>query len=217
MSTKLIYYNKALRMLGETRLEAVDEERDLRYEMDDVWDDEFIKECLEQGLWNFAMTSVEINYNPSLEPDFGMHRVFDKPSTWCRTAMLCSDPFFQSPLTFYEDQGSKWYCSLDVIYVTYVSDHTSLGLDMSLWPKQFGNYVGAALAQKIMPTVNSSVSGPGLNKAIAFDKKVERLLMMAKGTDAMNEPSRAPATGSLVRSRLAGSRGDRGNRNQLTG
>jgi len=60
MPTQLSIYNGALNILGERKLADLDENREPRYELDDIWDNEMIDRVLQFGLWNFAARSVEL-------------------------------------------------------------------------------------------------------------------------------------------------------------
>src|SRR3546814_10721056 len=77
-ATQLSLYNGALRLCGEAKLANLTEDREPRYVLDDVWDDGALRHCLQQGLWNFAMRTVEAEYSPSVEPSFGFRRAFDR-------------------------------------------------------------------------------------------------------------------------------------------
>src|SRR3546814_179077 len=138
-ATQLSLYNGALRLCGEAKLANLTEDREPRYVLDDVWDDGALRHCLQQGSWNFAMRTVEAEYSPSVEPSFGFRRAFDKPTDWVRTAAMASDEYFRCPLTSLgaRDEGGFWFSDLETIYVRYVSDDASFGLDMSLWPANF--------------------------------------------------------------------------------
>src|SRR3546814_15520749 len=87
-ATQLSLYNGALRLCGEAKLANLTEDREPRYVLDDVWDDGALRHCLQQGLWNFAMRTVEAEYSPSVEPSFGFRRAFDKPIDWVRPAAM---------------------------------------------------------------------------------------------------------------------------------
>src|SRR3546814_6155120 len=112
-ATQLSLYNGALRLCGEAKLANLTEDREPRYVLDDVWDDGALRHCLQQGLWNFAMRTVEAEYSPSVEPSFGFRRAFDKPTDWVRTAAMASDEYFRCPLTSLgaRDGGGFWFRS----------------------------------------------------------------------------------------------------------
>jgi hypothetical protein len=178
-----------------------------------VWDNEGVEACLEMGQWKFAMRSVRIDYDADVTPDYGYRRAFSKPDDWVVTSAFCSDEYFDTPLTRYVDETGYWYSDVDEIYVKYVSNDSSYGLDLSLWPATFEDYVAANFASKIIMSLTSDE-----NKRESVIKWEEKKLGIAKNKDAMAGPQQFPAPGSFVSSRSrSGSRRDRGNRGQLIG
>lgn len=187
MTDKLSIYQGALRFLGERKLSSLSENREPRRLLDDVWDDDGVKSCLQQGQWNFAIKSAQFDYDSGISPPFGYRHVFAKPSDFVRTAGVCSDEFFRCPLIDYQDNAGYWLAELDTIYVRYVSDDKLYGLDYSKWPPNFTRFVEGWFALQIA----HSIAG---DRAKAFTKsQVDDLLRAAKATDAMEEaPGRVP-------------------------
>lgn len=201
-ATQFSIYNGALRALGQTKLATPDEPREARYDLDEVWEENGIKACLEMGLWNFAMKTVQATPDNSIEPDFGFTLAYEKPSDWVRTAAFCQDEYFSEPNFAYTDEGDYWFCDLNPAYIKYVSDDAAYGLDFAKWPESFRKFVYYYFADEIKAKILKS------EKLItAFEKKFEKVRTTAKSRDAMNEPSRFAATGSFVRSRRGGSSG----------
>ncbi|EPA3124376.1 hypothetical protein [Yersinia enterocolitica] len=198
MSNQLNVYNDALRLVGERQLVSLTENREPRRLLDAVWDGA-LKYCLEQGQWNFAIRSVRINYSPSVEPPFGYHRAFNKPDDYIRTVAFASDPFFNSPIIQYTDEAGFWFCDLDEIYIRYVSNDQSFGLDSSLWPETFGNFVSAYLATQIAPRLKNGSD----REWLAREYKMAKTDALTK--DAIQEPTKIFPTGRWVRSREGGS------------
>lgn len=196
-TSKLSLYNGALRALGERKLSALTEERLPRRVLDDVWDGGAVDACLERGQWNFAMRTVKAEYSPSVEPSFGLRRAFDKPTDWIRTSGLCSDEYFQCPLTQYRDEAGFWYADLDAIYVRYVSNHSSYGNDLSLWPESFVSCVELYLASEVCETITQSES-----KRKRIEKQLDDQLVKARSKDAMDEPPAFPPQGRWSRARM---------------
>ena len=58
MTDKLSIYNGALNILGERKLASETENREPRYQLDDIWDNDMVDRCLQMGQWNFAARSV---------------------------------------------------------------------------------------------------------------------------------------------------------------
>lgn len=212
-ATRLSLYNDALLLCGERRLASLSEGREPRYLLDQVWDNGVIDYCLEQGLWNFAMRTVMVEYSPSVEPPFGYRRAFDKPTDYIRTAAFCSDGFFQVPLLQYVDEANFWFTNLDVIYVRYVSNDSSYGADLGKWPRTFERFVSAQMAADIVTKITQDEA-----KQAKVDKKCKDALLTARNVDAMNEPSARPPAGAWLSARSrGGTRSDGGNSGSLIG
>jgi hypothetical protein len=212
-ASKLSIYNGALLHCEERKLASLTENREPRRLLDDVWSRNAVRTCLESGLWNFAIRSMEFEYSPSISPSFGYRRGFDKPSDWLRTAALCEDEYFNVPLLQYHDDAGHWWAELDTIYVRYVSSDTDYGADYAKWSENFTRYVELYFASQI---VGRLTGGASLKETIARDLKVA--LSRAKNTDAMDEATVMLPPGSWSTARHGRrSRLDRGSRSRLIG
>ena len=212
-TTKLEVYNAALTICGERTLASLTENREPRRLLDQVWDNDGVRACLERGQWNFAMRAARLDYDPSVTPDFGYQRAFNKPTDWVLTSAVCTDEYFNVPLTQYVDETGFWYADYDEIFVKYVSDDANYGGDLSIWPATFTDYASAHFAEKIILKITSDE-----NKRDMVFKWADRQLKRAKSNDAMASPTAFPAPGSWVKSRAgSGSRRDRGSRGNLIG
>jgi hypothetical protein len=207
VTTKLDIYNGALLHCGERFLNSLTEEREPRRLLDHVWASNGVQTCLEMGQWNFAMRAVRVDYDPSIEPDFGYQRAFEKPSDWVLTAGLCADEFFRSPLLRYWDETGYWYSDVDTIYVRFVSSLDSYGMDINKWPESFREFVEAYFASKIILKLSNSQ-----DELLRVQKLRDDLMKKAKSNAAMAEPTSFPARGnwSLSRNRFPNRR-DGGN------
>jgi hypothetical protein len=213
MASKLSVYNGALRILGEEKLASLSESRTARRRLDTVWDgDTGVLWCLQQGLWNFAMKSIELTYSPSVTPAFGYSYAFDKQTDWVRTAR-CSDNEQFIGRFDYRDEADYWWANCDTIYVKYVSKDTSYGLDLSLWTPNFTSFVEHHFAQSICMATTQSEA-----KTTELEKAVKRKLNLARSVDAMDEASESLPPGSWSQSRRGrGTRGDGGSTSNLIG
>ena len=219
MGTRLDIYNDALLLCGERFLASLSEAREPRRLLDQVWDSNGVRYCLEQGQWQFAMRTQQLDYDPSTEPTFGYRRAFNKPTDWVLTSALCSDEFFRVPLLAYADELAFWYAELDTIYVKFVSDDSNYGGDLAKWPATFHDYVAAHFASKIITKTSAS------KERIAFlmgnpgdldGGELGRRMKIAKSRAAMTQPAQFPAQGGWTSSRQ-GRRGERGSRTRLIG
>lgn len=215
MPTQLSIYNGALTVLGERQLADLDENREPKWELDAIWDNEMTNRVLQFGLWNFAARSVELTASPSVTPSFGYQFGFDKPpADFVRTMMVCYDEYFNMPITRYSDEGQWIFVDTEIIYFKYVSNDSQFGGDMSLWPANFTEMVEHYMAYKIAPRL----VGLDITER-TLEAKWERALLKAKSTDAMESPARFAPKGGWSRARQGFRSGsqDRGNRSQLIG
>ncbi len=214
MATKLQLYNKALLYCKERSLGSLSEEREPRRLLDHVYDTGGIDFCLEEGLWKFATRSVRIDFDASEDPEFGFQYMFTKPTDWVKTVSVCSDEYFQNPITHYAHRNGFWYSDLQEIYVQYVSNGTDFGYSLGDWPASFLNYVASHFALEIC----GKLKGAGVTRDEVMQIHEENRAN-AKNNDAWNQPQRYPATGRWASARLRGGRGGRdfGNTGQLIG
>lgn len=213
MPSKLSIYNGALTILGERKLADLTENREPRYKLDTIWDNEFVDRILQAGQWNFAQRTVELEYSPSITPSFGYQYAFDKPQDFIRTMGLCHDEYFTMPITRYSDESQWIFTDAQKIYLKYVSNDSQWGSDYSLWPANFTEFAEHYLAYKVAPTI----AGMNFNER-ELERKQKTLLLEAKSTDAMEQPAKFAPKGGWASSRQGfRSTGDRGSRSKLIG
>ncbi len=216
-ASQLRLYNLALLEIGERSITAA-EDNESRRTLDVVWDSGLLIDyLLGQGHWNFASRTSHLTYDPSIEPDFGYQRAFEKPSDWIRTSAFSADEHFSNPLEAYEDEAEYWFADVDDIYVKYVSNDASYGNDLSLWPKTFERWAVVYLASRVCERLTQNRTKADALKAAADpESKRPTLLFDARAKDAQNEPSRVLPAGSWSRSRRSRG-GERGSRSRLIG
>jgi len=201
MTTRLQLYNLALLFSGERSLASLTEAREPRRLLDQVWDTGGVKKCLEMGQWIFAMRTMQIDYDPDLDPQFGFQRAFSKPSDWCATSAVCSDEYFREPLIQYVDEAGYWYADLDTIYVRYVSDDDQYGADLNSWPGWFEDLVACFFSHRIIWKLSGSD-----DKVNQSEKRLEKFLKIAQNRNMQASPTKFPPAGSWSRSRIRNSR-----------
>ncbi len=195
---KLDTYNAALSKLGERRLASLTENREPRRELDVHWSANAAY-CLEAALWNFAIRAVEVESSPSVTPTFGYTFAFEKPDDWIRTASLSDNDRFDPPLNEYRDEAGFWWADSDPLYVTFVSNDTSYGMDLSLWPESYADYVATRLARLACKKITGS------SDMVADLRREEtKTRASAISKDAMNEGAKFRPLGTWVQSRFAG-------------
>lgn len=214
-TNRLALYNGALALLGERSLSSLTESVESRRLLDEIWTrgNGADRAVLEQGLWNFAIKTLKIDYDAAVTSQFGFRRAFGKPTDWVRTVSMCSDEYFYNPLNGREfiDERGYWWADLDALYVRYVSDASDYGTDLSLWPETMTLYAHAYLAREIAPRLKSSMTDD-------LEKLARRRLKDARSKDAMNEGTGIPPLGSWAQARYGNRRWpDLGSRSSLTG
>lgn len=194
-ASQLGLYNRALGLIGQRKLASLTEGNEGRRALDDEYDSS-IQFCLQQGFWNFAMRSVELAPEASLTPTFGFNHAFQKPDDWIRTYQQSADEFFNVPLLDYRDEGGYLLASFDPLYIRFVSNDTQYGLNLTIWPETFKEYVSAELADRIAFRITQSK-----DTAAEAKKWVKRKRTDALAKDAMDEPAGRPPQGTWIRSR----------------
>jgi hypothetical protein len=215
MATKLSLYQGACAAIGTRRLVSLTENQLSRRELDGVFDRGAVRQCLSMAQWKFSIRAQKMEYEPEIEPDFGLRRAFQKPADWVRTAAVCSDEYYSEPMihTNIADEAGFLFADLDTLYVKFVSDDSEFGGDYTLWPENFTAMVEGFFAKEVCLRLTNDKE----LKAI-LDKDFDALLMKAKNTDAMDDGTKFPPLGSWSRARLSRtSRRDRGSRGSLIG
>ena len=211
-ASQLSLYNGALAILGARTLANLEENREPRHKLDDIWARDAVERCLQEGQWNFATRSIQPAISSSVTPSFGYTNAFEKPEDFIRTTGVCTDEYFNSPLTRYTDETGFWFADEDVIYIRYVSNDTKYGFDFAIWPHNFTRFVEHWLAYEVAPRLTGISKTEKMLKTELKDAKTA-----AKGTDAMEQSVVFPPAGTWVRSRWGSVGGDRGSRSKLIG
>ena len=209
MTTQLTITNGALGFLGErslvTTADATEPARTMA-----AYYTPAVKYCLEQGHWKFAERRAVLTPSVTEVPAYGRANAFAKPSDYIRINYLCSDERFTSPVTDIEDSGSFWYCDLETLYLKYVSNDTSYGLNLALWPETFVQYVQLYLATLAAPRLSPKTKIEAIQAPGGVGLVDAKRNALAK--DAVNGPTQFLPTG-----RWAGVRSkNRNNRNSST-
>lgn len=202
--TRLSIYNGALSICGTASLASLSEDREARYLLDEAWDSDTIDGCLESGFWNHALRTVQIEYSTSIEPPFGYRRAFDKPSDLKKLQSMCMDEYFKSPILQFQDEGNYWFADIDTIYVRYVSNDSSYGLDLSMWPVSFTRFVEASFAERIIKRLTDGTEDEKVVMA-----KLKKYRTDALANDAMKDPASFPPPTGWQMARMGSRRSSR--------
>lgn len=201
MATELEVKNLALLELGEALLSSLSENREPRRVLDANWTTS-TQTCLEAAAWNFATRAVRIDSDPDIDFSFGYTYGFPHPDDWLRTVAISADENFSCALTDYADENGIWKTHVDPIYVKYVSNGASYGMDLATWPANFAKYVAAQLAADSAPRIRES-------KQETMVKLARMRFSKAVAVDAVGQPPQRVPSGSFVRARAGGRVRDR--------
>lgn len=205
MTDRLSIYNGSLFVLKQRPLRAtatvaaLDSDLSYRHDLDEVWENGGRETCLAEAIWNHAIRTQAIEYEPSITDEVGHQYAFTKPDDFVRLAAFSSDGMFTEPYLRYRDEGGYWWSDLQTIYVSFVSKHADYGLDMSIWPEKFTRYVEHYFAFRIV----GRVTGADPERV---EGAMKRSLNEARGVDAANEATVFPPRGTWVRARNRGMR-----------
>lgn len=218
-TTRLKLYQGACMLCGIRGIADLTVREEARFLLDEVWNDDGIKHCLEQGQWIFAICASRLDYDTAIAPAWGYRRAFAKPDDWVNTSAVCQDEYFRVPLLGYSDEVGFYFADLDQIYVKYVSNGANYGQNLARWPASFTEYVKAYFASKIIYRVSASAER---REEMMHPRTgiLEQARLTALNRDAMAKATQFPARGSWTRSRAG--RGistwaDGGNRSRLIG
>lgn len=195
MADKLSVYNGALRLCKSRQLTALTEDNERIRLLNAAWVDA-VDYCLEAGQWTWATRTGQIDYTPSVEPDFGYRYAFTQPTDMVDVVGLCEDEYFQVPLLAYSDERHYWYADLQTIYARWVSNDATYGADTSLWDTHFAKFVEAYLAKEIIGNLTDVE-----NLVLRVIKQFEDAETRAKSNDAMKKPTKFPPEGAWASSR----------------
>lgn len=196
-NTWLLIYNDALLIMGLDEITSADDDSNRRAKLDHALNAGIVADLLEETGWTFALSSVEANYDPSLEPGWGHTRVFAKPTDMHRLDGIFIDEYMQVALKPYKDEDGNFYCDIDVIYVQYVS--TDWLVNPSTWPTFFRRLVAARMAKD----ASLSLSREGANVENAQTEFTSRK-DEALSNDAVASPPRVLQSGNWTRGRFRG-------------
>lgn len=203
MATKLQCYNAALSRLGPVRLTGLTENRPERIVFDQHYD-EVIEEVLESGLWFFALRTQEWTPDVDAVDSINGQYVYNLPSDYVRLRKISPDQAQVSEDLSYRREGEVILSDHSVLYVTYVSNSASYGLNLAAWPQLFANTVADHLALRSnLPITKDRGTTNDL------EQKAARSLAKARRVDAVDERIKLKQPGTWVLSRSQYNRGQR--------
>lgn len=208
MTDKLTLYNAALLELNERSLLTLSDDVPPRRYLDSAWTQQAVDKLLMAGQWQHSVRAVRVQPDLNAATLFGHPYVFPIPTDHIRTVALTVDEFWRVPLVNFEIDAHNWFASVTPIYAKYVSNDITYGSNLGRWPPNFVEFAGLWLAWKILPKLTGNKTDRE-----TLRKRVDKALVEAQSTDAMEQGVKFPPTGSWVSSRQRGRTGsgyDRG-------
>lgn len=196
LGTASAVYAGALALIRQRYTKPIGDSKELRQTLDTEYT-KSVQYMLEQGLWNFAQRTYAIDASTDVEPAFGYSYAFEKPEDYVRLVAISNNENLWPTLDRYDDSADIWSADCDPLYVTFISDHSSLGWALARWPASFLKAVEHDLARRVAATLPSFPAGA----LDILDSQAKRALADARSKDAMNQAVMRPPPGRLTQAR----------------
>ena len=198
MTDKLTLYNLALAELNERRLASLNEQREPKRVLDDLFAS-VTGYCLERKIWNFMLRTVQIDASTTIVPAFGYSFAFTIPNDWIRTLWVSTQPQMQPPLNDYKEETGCWFANFTPLFISYSSNDPLYGMNLGAWPSSFEDYVSLRLAGKACGRITGK--SDLLNGPTGILKREEKACKIAAANCAMNDAVGFAPVSSWVRAR----------------
>ncbi|QDP61488.1 MAG: hypothetical protein Unbinned8596contig1000_1 [Prokaryotic dsDNA virus sp.] len=155
---QLAIYNGALQLIGERRLESLNENREPRHELDAIWELEPAYYCAELIKPLFATKLIKLD-SPTTSADHDYNYVHSLPSTYIDIVSLHQDGKLDQRVERFVRDGDTILCDLQTVYLRYI-DETLVDV-LTSWNQSFTRlviaYTAFELAQRIKPKVIADI------------------------------------------------------------
>lgn len=195
MTDRLSLYNGALQYLGPVRLNDLTENRPDRRELDATYS-KTKQAMLEQGIWFFALRTIEWQADLDVEPLFGLPYAYSFPSDYVRLRHISNDQRQEIEDHTYKREGQYFYSEYQTLYLTYVSNDDAYGGDLGKYTQLYADAFACDLAERSSLPVTQDRGTKAELQATAV-----RLLAKAKKVEAVDERVKFKPVSSFVRSR----------------
>lgn len=190
-------YNDALLLLGEEQLTTVDDDSRRRSILDVAVNAGLVGSILEDVGWHWAMTSMRITADPSIEPEWGFRYGHHLPTDLHRFDGVWYDEYFTTPIRRYTDEDGILLCDVEEIFIQYVSSDWLMKPEK--WKPSFKRFVAAKLAYD---TMNRFPSADKQSIMLAYEQRESDM----KSIDAQQSPPLILTRGNWSRTRTMGGR-----------
>lgn len=189
-TTKLEVYNLALLQLKEDVITSLASTRTPVRVFNSLYD-HILATALEDGFWRFAMRSVSITQDEDIEPAFGKAYAHNKPDDWVRTYQVSISPDMVPPYANWEEESGIIFADDTPLYLQYVSNDATYGLDLTKWTARFTKAVAYEMALRAAP----KAVGASDSVIEGLERDAMKAWSLAKQFEALREPSRSLPTG----------------------
>ena len=156
---QLAIYNGALQLIGSRRLASLNEDRETRYELDEIWDLKPSYYCGELVKPLFATKLVKLA-SPTTSTVHDYEYVHTLPSGYVDIVSLHQDGKLDQRVERFVRDANTILCELPIVYLRYVEK--SLLDDLNNWNASFTRliiaYMAFELSERIKPDVLDKVS-----------------------------------------------------------
>lgn len=203
MVSQLTIYNEALGHLGERQLAQLAngniESRESKRVLDSYWSDT-VAYALAQGLWKFAKRTIQVDASTEIVPQFtAWNWAFPAAADFVRVILVSTAPEMNPPLLQYSYEAGVFYANQTPLYISYVSNDPTYGMNIAGWPEHFTDYVEKRLAVKACYRITGSRELlTGKDGLINQENTARRV---AKAEEAMDEPPGLPPVAVWARAR----------------
>ena len=186
MADKLALYNQALLLLGQRSLRSTAEPREPRYLLDNAYDFDAEKHCLEMVQPHFAAYTTKLTtYTSSSSHD--LDNVYLLPSDYVATIKAYSDPELSEEISRYTIDGEKLSCDYSTVYLRY----TRSGRSITFWSAGFLQVMAAWLAAQIAIKVDPD-KAEAMNTL--FQERVKTVRAIEQEKDSKERAPQTTAT-----------------------
>lgn len=189
MSTQLLIYNEALRILGQPPAASTTDVTEDVNQLNGAWPS-VVASCMAMGTWTFLMKRAQLPLDVST-PTWGYQFYYTLPNDFSRLCEISESGFPGDELLDYETEQGKIATNAATVFIKYISNNT-VAITPGAWSQDFADFVSAALAVRIAPKINPS----GLELANA---ELKTYRGRALGSDAIQNPPAARQPGNWAR------------------
>jgi hypothetical protein len=196
MTTKLLVFNEALRILGNPILSSVDQAGEDARQLRDAYIPS-VMACYEAGNWKSAIIRAELS-RLATTPSWGYSYYYALPADFVRVVDISETGAIGDDLDEYVIENGNIATNAETVYLRYISSEL-VTLTPGEWTQAFADFVSATMAVRCAPKLNAAA----LEAASQFQEKYR---LMALAVDAIQNPPARRKPGTFVKAVRYGAR-----------